>query len=305
MTLVKRAVAALFAAALAVSLCSCGSSPGGLDMPSGETALTVGSYDVSADEYNYYYYNYTHTDGLDDKAARDAALGDIRRNRAVMSMAEEYGLELSADGRADVESYTAAMMDGVGTDAFSEGLDEYKISRDLFLFLMEVGQLETELRDYAFDERNDVIRADDATVEKDIKENFYAVKQIMIAKEKDGRTLDEASALFEEVAARVMSGEDFDELCAEYNEDDMQDPEYGRYFTHGMYSEDFEKAVEMLNLADCAVVETDVGLHIVKRLLIDSDYVEANFETLRYYYLNRVFNEMLAARAESLEVVWK
>ena len=53
------------------------------------------------------------------------------------------------------------------------------------------------------------------------------------------------------------------------------------------------------------VVETGVGFHIVKRLAIDPEYVDANFETLRYYYLNRAFNEMLAARAESLEAVWK
>ena len=296
--------AALFAAALAVSLCSCGSSPGGLDFPSGETALTVGSYDVSADEYNYYYYNYTHTDGLDDAAARDAALGDIRRNRAVMSMAEEYGLELSDEGRASVESYTAAMMDGVGTEAFAEGLDEYKMSRELFLFLMEVGQLETELRDYAFDERNDVIRADDATVEKDIGENFYAVKQILISK--DGRSESEARALADEIAGRLDAGEDFDALCAGYNEDDKQDAGYGRYFTGGMYPEEFEEAVGALKEGErSGVVETGVGFHIVKRLAIDPEYVDANFETLRYYYLNRAFNEMLAARAESLEAVWK
>ena len=289
-----------------MSLCSCSSSRAGLDAPGGKTALTVGGCAVTQDEYDYYLYNYANTEGLDEKAAKEAALDDIRRNCAVLSLAEEYEVTLSDSGREDVESYTAAMMDGVGTDVFAQGLDDYRISRELFLYLMELGQLETELRDYAFEEKNDVIRSDDATVEKDIGENFYAVKQIMIAKDQSARTPDEARALADEIAKRLDAGEDFDALCAEYNEDENQDPEYGRYFTCGMYPGEFEDAVASLKPGErSGVIETGVGYHIVKRLDIDSDYVDANFEDLRYYYLNRVFNEMLEARADGFEVEFK
>lgn len=303
---VKRMLAAVAATACVLTLVSCAKTVQGVETPDGKIKLTVGEYGVTETEYDYYLKNYRLTDGLDVDAANDAALADVKRNCAVLSMAAEYGVELTKEERAELENNVKVEAENIGGDAaFDSGLEKYNMTRGLYMYLMQVGKLETLLREYVTDERSGAIKSDDKTVENDINNNFLCVKQILISNDQ-GDDVEANRALANEIRDRVLAGGDFDALVAEYNEDENMDPVHGRYFTHGMFPQEFEDAArETLVGSYFGVIETSVGFHIIERMPIDPEYVDKNFEQLRYYYLTRVFNEMLEERMDSLEVVWE
>ena len=274
-------------------------------MPEGETKLTVGEYKIPAELYDYYEYNHTETDGMDAEAAKEASLDDIKRSCGVLSMAKEYGIELIDSRREKVENELAQTVEYVGgEDAFNEYLAQYHMTRGIYVYLAQMAELEDELREYVTDERSGLIRSDDKTVEADIHKNFIAVKQILISND-EGDDIEENEKLFGELIGRVAAEEDFDALIAEYSEDKNSDPVYGRYFTHGMFPEEFEEAAASLLYYNYTAIKTEVGFHIIQRIMIDDEYVDKNFEQLRYLFLNRTFNEMLEKRISELEVEWK
>lgn len=102
--------------------------------------------------------------------------------------------------------------------------------------------------------------------------NYYRVKHILIdfsnyaTDSSDGRA--EAIAKVDEVLSALKSGEDFDKLMEEYNEDpEMENNELGYIFTSGEMPKTFEEAVADLDINEISnAVETDYGYHIIKRL---------------------------------------
>lgn len=304
-TWVKRAFCAVLCASAIAAFASCGNSVQGVERPSGKTVLKVGDYSVCDCEFDYYYKNCVITDGMEPDAAREAALDDVRRNCAVLAMAKEYGVELSSAKLEEVTQLISDMESELGADRFEAGLSQYFMTRELYVYLMQLGELETELREYVTDERSGLIKSDDATVEAAINNDFIAVKQILISND-EGDDPTANAALAAELAERIAAGEDFDALLAEYGEDENNDPEYGRCFIPGMFPEAFEKAATALAEGEISgAVESEVGYHIIKRMPIDPAYVEKNFEQLRYYFLTAEFNKLLEAKRSELEVEWK
>lgn len=299
---VNRIAPALAAFLAVAALASCGKTQG-VERPSGDTALTVGDYKVSREEYDYYYLNHIDTDGLSEADARSAAEYDAARNCAVLAMAKEYGIELSSEEREALESEMESLEQTLTKEVFEEQLESYHMTRGLYLYLSQTSKLESLLREYVSDERSGVLKYDDAAVLDDIHKNFIAVKQILISVP-DGAEFESAYGRAREAFDSLApDGSNFDEIADKYSDDDHADPVYGRYFTHGMYPDEFEKAAKSLSVGEISgIVETDVGYHIIKRIAQDDGYISENFEQLRYCFLNRCFNEMLEAKRNSMEV---
>ena len=308
-TWVKRMTLALVLCLAAAALASCGRTQG-VDRPSGKTALTVGEYKVSEEEYNYYYVNHLKNNGIDAAEAEEDAEYDVSRNAAILDMAKEYGIELSPDERDAVKAEMEQLEETLTREVFEQQLEDFHMTRELYLYLSQMSRLESLLREYVTDERSGVLKYDDSAVLDDIHKNFIAVKQILIAipDGADYQTRFEAlySRALEASLALKPDGSNFDEVAAEYGDDEQADPVYGRYFTHGMYPEEFEKAAKALSVGEISgVIETEVGYHIIMRIAQDEEYINKNFEQLRYYFLTRCFNEMLDERIDSMEVVRK
>jgi parvulin-like peptidyl-prolyl isomerase len=67
----------------------------------------------------------------------------------------------------------------------------------------------------------------------------------------------------------------------------------------------FEETVKGLKLGEVsAPVESDMGVHIIKREPIDSAYVDKHFDAFRDTNLVRLYNELLEEEAEGLEIVY-
>ena len=52
------------------------------------------------------------------------------------------------------------------------------------------------------------------------------------------------------------------------------------------------------------VVESDIGYHVIKRLEIEDEYINKNFDTLRDIYKARMFNVMLEERMNTLDITY-
>ncbi|MBQ3101132.1 MAG: peptidylprolyl isomerase [Clostridia bacterium] len=308
---VKRIIAALLCAVCVLTFASCSDRVQGVDRPGGKTAvvLTEESSDfkleITEEEYDYYYLNFL-AEGIGSEDAKEKALDELKRIAAVYSLAKEHEVELDSDARKTVEAEVDAAIEQVGGEKkFKEGLAEFNMTEDIYISLSQMNSLEIALRDYITDKASGVIRSDDVTVEADIKENFIAAKQILISND-EGDDPDQNRALAADIAAKLADGADFDEFVSEYGEDENMDAEYGRYFTAGMFPDAFEEAAEDLSVGEMSgVVESDVGFHIILRMPVEDEYINENFNTLRYYYLNRTFNEMLEERAENIKAEFK
>ncbi len=97
-----------------------------------------------------------------------------------------------------------------------------------------------------------------------------SVKHVLVSTQaKEGEeevNVEEKKALAEEILARAKSGEDFDALVAQYNEDPGQTEE-GYTFGPGEMQEAFEEAAFALGIGEISdVVETNYGYHIIKRI---------------------------------------
>ncbi len=269
------------------------------------TVMTVGGKDISYDTYRYFYMNYSkesedYTENLIYEKAVDAIASDVALNK----LAERYDIKLSKYDRKAVDEYVDTSIANYGSrQAYLEALEKNYLTEELFRYFYSQQLLETKLREYMYDEVNNIIKSDDATFEKDLQENFMAAKQILIRNDKDD-DIEENKALADSLYARAINGEDFDTLIAEYSEDTSARDDYVYHFTHGQLLEAFEEAVEQTEEGKiCSrVAVSEAGYHIVMRMPLDTEYINDNFEDLRDAYKARRFNEIREEMADSFAI---
>lgn len=273
----------------------------------GQSVMTVSGEDISYESYRYFYLNYkaeneSYTEEEIEKKTVDAICSDV----SLTLLAREYGVELSKEEKASYDSYLEGVIAQYGSkEAYKESLEKNYLTEELFRHFYMQQLLEQALRDHAYAEQNNIIKSDDATFEKDLSENFMAAKQIFIRND-EGDDIEKNRALAEDILERVLSGEDFDGLVSEYSEDSSADADYVYHFTHGQMLTAFEEATldtEVGAVCDY-VAESEAGFHIVMRLELDREFVDANYEELRDAYKARCFNEIRSEFIDTLEVVY-
>ena len=291
------------------SLCSCKSEKPGGGTKDETVVLKCNGTNITRDTYNYFYNNYKEGDSsLSDQELYNLSVDAIKRNVALEELAKEWNVELTEDDEKKLDEYIQNTID---TESQSEGsiegyykfLDESNLTEELFRHLYELRMLEDKLREYAYAEQSNIIKSDDATLDEDIKNNFYSAKQILIITD-SGENDEENKALAENILQRIKSGEDFDALAEEYNEDQSVNPSYEYVFTDGQMLEEFENAVKSVKEGELfsEVVTSPAGYHIIMRLPLSKETINKRYEDLRYYYKARKFNEMLDEKTNSLSV---
>lgn len=270
----------------------------------GDTVIECEGKDISRDEYRYFYMNYKLADpDAKERELHELAQNALKRDRAVICLADEYGIELTKAEDQELDAYISSEEQAQGGEkGFEDYLSDNYLTRELFKHLCSQKKIEEELRSYMTDAVNNIIPSDDESFEADLKVNFMAVKQILIKNDADD-DVEMNRALAEDLFKRISEGESFEGLAREYNEDEESDPRNGRYFTRGMLLDEFEQAVLSVDEGEYypEVLESSVGFHIILRIPMDSDYIDENYNTLRSYYLNRCFNEKLEEKASQLD----
>lgn len=280
---------------LVLLLCACASDS--------DAVATVGGEEVSYDLYRYFYKNYQkESESYTEAQIKEKSFKAIASDVALSKLADKYELELTSDDEDAISEYVdTAIANYGGEEAYKKALEENFLTEELFEYFYSQQVLESRLRDYMYDEMNNVIRSDDATFEKDLYENFMAAKQIFIRND-EGDDIEKNRELADSVFAKAINGEDFDSLITEYSEDSSANDNYVYHFTHGQMLLAFEEAVEKTEVGQiCShVAVSEAGYHIIMRLELDEEYIDSHFEELRDAFKARRFNEIRQELAESL-----
>lgn len=269
--------------------------------------MTVDGNKVSLDEYRYYFLNmkadadqgdstYWTTNTGAEETLRENILGYIKSNYAIQKLAKDNNISLTDEEKATVSSDLASQVESMGgTESYNEALKNSYLTDGLYKSLLEsealskkvVSALTADGAKYG----TPAISADE--MKSIIANDYLHVKHILISLDTDGT--ETKKNLAAEVLERAKSGEDFDSLVSQYNEDTgMQDSGY--YFTDGMMVTEFETAAKALEVGGISdIVQSTYGYHIIKRLPLDDDYINTNIDTLISDYKSQI----LAAKTQT------
>ena len=210
-----------------------------------------------------------------DKAVSDLILvNKARANGVKTSQKEKDAIKLSIESQFEKMSdedkdYALLSLRVSG----SKSIKQYERT--------SIRQSEIETANSDFEENPDKYYPEDKSVLKGYEAtNSATVKHILImtstetapteapAEGEQAPAPEDKRAIAESALSRAKSGEDFDALVAELNEDpgQKQNPE-GYTFSSGEMMPEFEKAAFALKIDEISdIVETSYGYHIIKRL---------------------------------------
>ncbi len=305
---------ALTLALLLLMLTACAVKP--------EDSRAVLTLDGEKIPYDYFRYVFLNTrddlaygageDYWEEEDHREALSASVMetllRNKAILEMAEEYEIRLTGDDKKAISQYVKNAKKEMGSEeAFRESLAKSYLTEYSLRYVQQLTMLWDKLYSYVTNEMSGIIKSSDEILFADIPVNFRNIRYLLISNdEKDNR--EENRALAERLREQAAKGEDFKELIEKHGEDDTMESllEDGYYFTFGSIAEEIEEVVRGLQENEISqVVDMGYGYFIVQRLPLDDDYVKENLEQFREIYCARVFNEMLAGRAEHIEVKYE
>ncbi len=273
-------------------------------IPEGKTVAKVNGVAITDMDMNYYIYAaamdyFKANKGVATEAAeydwsQDAGDGktaeDIVKEKAIETAIEE-ALLMGATAKYDIEwdakeaENSAAMQVQQMTNIYGKELVELnakaqglltakqyqrKIVQSQHISAVE-GDMEKSPAKY-FPEDLTVLSGLEATENASVKHILIKTK----AEGEEGLTEEEALAKATDIATRAKSGEDFDSLVAEFNEDPGAS-ENGYTFGPGEMVEAFETTSFAMKIGEISdPVKTEYGYHIIKR-------IPGKFELINYW----------------------
>lgn len=300
----------LLAAIMTMTLASCAVKP-----VDDRVVVSAEGVKFSYDEFRYFFMNskeeldggdasvWKDNEELSAKLTEDVALR-IKRAVAICAMAEEYGIKIGSDDKKIIEQSLSQIKASCGSEeAYLQMLEDEYCSEYAFEQTLRNRYLYERVREYAIDESNFIIRADDETLLADIEKNFMRGAQILIRND-DGEDPEKNRKRIEEIYSELEGGESFFRLVAKYGEDPrMMGNDNGYYFTSGQLMSYFEDTVKELEIgAYSEVTECVYGYAIIMRLPMEQDYIRGHLEELREAMKIRIFDEMLDERAKKIEL---
>lgn len=237
---------------------------------------------------------------------RNEALEYLQKYYAVISLAEEYGVELTEYELNEVESEFASVKYSYNTNYdFCEMLDSNYLDEDTYRDILKSDALYNKLFAYLTSEDSgNQIKASSSLALRFIENHVCRAEHILIV-HSPGEDINENETLISEIYGKLKSGEDFAELRKKYSEDtDTADSDIGYYFTEGDIGLEFENiAFALEEGAHSGIVEAPYGWHIIRRLPIDYDYVEENMDSFISFYQSHIFEIMLENEAKEQDIV--
>ena len=306
---IRKALCVLLLLAFALTtLSSCGTS-----YKKGDTTvlMTVGGVKVTAEQYRFICMKnatilagsdkeyFTGADAEAHLLELEAAVEkELRLYCAVETLAKKYGVKLSSDDKDLIKEELASLKSqSSGEEAYYQWLEASFMSENAFYEHTRNYYLERNLFYHIIDEKNGIVLLSDEQLLKDIEDYFFAAGQILIKNDSA-----DAEATLQTVLSELEKGTDFYALAEQYSGDTVKSV---RYFCTGEMQEYFEETVKGLAIGEVSQpVVSDMGVHIIKREAIGSEYIDKNFDAFRDTDLVRLYNVILENEAASLEIVY-
>lgn len=286
----------------------------GKQVEDADPMLTLGKYEVSFDEYRYYYMSSkayfesvlgadvwtTDVDHAYELALRKGVLQNLQQKYAWLEIAEELGVELDEEENQSIQDDLAAKKEEHGSDFEAWLAENFYADEAMYVRASEevalTGKAQEEYRAQAEKELEDT----------DVFEGVATAKHILIMPDEEAEDQelahDEALAFAEDLLRQINESDDpettFDELMNEYSQDTglAENPD-GYTFGEGTMVQEFYDATLALEIGDISEpVESEHGFHIILRLPLDETYVEENEESL----LSSAVNTRLTERQDAV-----
>ena len=304
--MIKRTIAFALLPLMLLSFLSCSS---GYYKGDTKVYMHVGGIEVTGEQLRYVSMknaelqcqkkgvNYSKKE-VDSEALNETVLEELRLYYAVETLAAKNGISLSEKDVAEIETQIAINRESFDSEkAYKKYYAEKHMTENVFFIQTQNYYLSRNLYYHFYARMNDQKDSMYLTTEQlreDINDHFYCAVQIMMT---DSNATDPQT-----VYEKLQNGEDFYKL-AEYYSVDSKEP---RYFTDGEMVEEFEEAVKSLKVGEYSKpVKSALGTHIILRLPLDEEYIENNLDAFRDTDTVRIYNEMLKAEGDSLEIVYE
>ena len=229
--------------------------------------------------------------------AKEKAFDTAVNNILYIQVAEKLGITLTEEEQKILDNYKSMIvMNYGGEEQYNAFLEQQGIT-DEFIDMMCQSLGYT---DKLVEKISTETPASDEEMKTFFKEHYRRAKHVLIM------TVDEATQMpfddakkaeakkkADEILARAQSGEDFDALINEFNEDPgMKSNPDGYVFTDGEMVQEFTDGVDSLEAGGITIAETSYGYHIIKRYALDEtpEYFDTAFSSKKgnvEYALNK------------------
>ncbi len=292
---------------LMICFSGCSSSP---------TAMKIGSYKISYDMLRYFVMNYKNGyEGVSpdefekseelQKALTDNTDASLKELAAYKMLSDEYNIKLTDEQKEQIKNAVKSLKDGYNSE--QDYLDDMKknyVTEDVYREIVTLQAYCDSLYDYLTDEVTGIFRHDDATIMGDIEKGNFFSAEYMYIKYGEGdyqSKKDFANGLCE----RIQNGEEMAIIFAQYQNEYLLASDYVKLpaFTYHEQNEFFEETVLSLKEGETAkLVEQDGMFLIIKRLSLDEEYIDKNFNDIIASYLSREFFDYVEEYSSKLEI---
>lgn len=256
--------------------------------------------------YSYCYYNYYEAYG--DSGVSYYTLMNVSQHVLVNRLFKEFGLSLTDEQKADLETKRTEQITKLGGQAgYATFLRTFNLNDAEYRSLLEIEPKYRALRDYLFGEGGELEASPD-----DLRQLYYeqyAHVLFIYISTANIESVEDREAKYKlavEAHERAIAGEDFSKLILEYGEDEIfsKDPYTGAYIQLGTLEDtSLETMVFALDDYEISGIQTTSdGYYIYQRLPFDEEFLDSIFEDdedvysdyldeLLYYYLeNTIIN---------------
>ena len=271
--------------------------------------MTLGSYEVSRDEYLYYmlsgyeqieaYYPgvlASNTEMFD--MLKESIESSLKQSAAVECWAKDLGVELDESEIAEVDDYIASVRASYTNDEeYEAALSAAHLTEDLYRQLLLEQDLSSKVSQAALDDAEFSEVSDDDVREYAEENEIIGAKHILLLTSGDEENDAKVLARAQDLLDRINAGEDFDTLMNE-NTEDPGIESYPDGYTFGPDSmvDEFDSAARALEIGEVSeIVQTSYGYHIIKR-------IEPDYDSLKSSVVSDRITTTLEDYAEKLKV---
>ncbi len=282
--------------------------------------MSIGTYDVSYDMLRYFVLNYKNgyegvapEDFESDETLQQALVentnASISELAAYCILAKKYNLKLSDEQKENVENQIKSLKDSYeNEDDYIADLEKNFATEEVMREIFTVSEYCDILYDYLTNDYYGIFKYDADTIMKDIEDgNFFSAEYVYI--EYNGSDYQSKLEIANKLRKEIRDGGAMAAAFESYKKEYEFQGDYVKLdtFTYHEQNELFEDAVLALNENQCSeVLEFQKGaLIIAKRLPIDDDYVDKNFNTVIGQYLAREFFEYIEEFSSGLSIAFK
>ena len=203
--------------------------------------------------------------------SKEIALRDATDEAVLLDLAEQYGITLSDEDKATIDSYVESVKESYGSDYENAVKSNGFATEEDFVKALQRSRIASDMAAKISEDPEKYTGGKDVSKYSD--ESTVSAQHVLIAfdyTDEDGkdaeRTDEEALSLAKTVKRKADGGEDFGKLMEKYN-DDLGEPAEGYTFGKGEMVPEFEDAAFALKIGEISdPVKTVYGYHIIKRV---------------------------------------